>query len=598
MRPILQVFYSIFSGLLLAAAIPNEFYLFGCPIFTLLAFIPLYLSFNYAKSYKQAFLLGFMQTISTHLASSFWLAYFKDFAALTLGASAIGTAFIGGFFGLFLYLPFSSSWHKNQLNENSLSVSFLRTPAFRIIYFASLWTIYEWVKSSGFLGYPWGTISATMFNWPVVMQLSAVTGTYGISFMIMIINCFIAELIILNNRSAIRNSKYLKDYRNNQKHRLFSLSVAGKTFGIFIIISLAYGTFQYLRPRKPIKELTTILVQQNLDPWLLSSDEESILLSQELTEKQINVLNDQGLEPDFVVWSEGCLQQPYPYSEEYYKYYPGESPLASFVSKCGVPFLFGGSYVRETESGDIKNYNAAIMYDEYGMYRGYYGKTHLVPFAEALPFIEYPAMRDFMDKFVGISAGWYPGEQYVYFEIPCHPTEYYKMPPVKNVDLTKSSYQQSIEESKPITVKFSTPICFDDAFTDVMRPMFLNGAELFVNITDDSWSKTKSSETQHFAVAAYRAIEYRTTLIRSANAGYSVVVTPSGKVINDQPLLEASSTYCNVPIYKRTMTTYARFGNWLPYTLILLFAVYTFYMRLHFKKSDFTKSERNKKLTA
>ena len=42
--------------------------------------------------------------------------------------------------------------------------------------------------------------------------------------------------------------------------------------------------------------------------------------------------------------------------------------------------------------------------------------------------------------------------------------------------------QQKKEENMPATVQISTPICFDDAFTDIMRPLFLNGTELFINI--------------------------------------------------------------------------------------------------------------------
>ncbi|MCR5187597.1 MAG: hypothetical protein K6C97_01585, partial [Treponema sp.] len=136
------------------------------------------------------------------------------------------------------------------------------------------------------------------------------------------------------------------------------------------------------------------------------------------------------------------------------------------------------------------------------------------------------------------------------------------------------------------------PICFDDSFTDIMRPMFLNGAELFVNITDDSWSLKKSSEYQHFVIASYRAIEYRTTLIRSTNAGYSVVVDPAGKILADMPLFQAQAMSCEVPIYEHKMTCYARFGNWLPYLLVTLFALYLIYAFLMFEKTDFVPSER------
>ena len=607
MKPILQVFYSIISGLLLALAIPNEFYLFGSPAFTLLALIPLYLAFSSAKSYKTAFIQGFTQTISTHLASSFWLAYFKDFAALTLGASAVGTGLIGGFFGLFLYLPFMSYSNQNKLNDKSLHISLINSPVFRIIYFASLYTLYEWVKSSGFLGYPWGTVSAAMFKWPVLMQLSAITGTYGITFIIVIINGIVAELILLRNSFAVINlksvfskmqytmtsvyikkhsdkksskpkhlshKKYKKLWYRNQQNNIFSIILAIRTFSVFMAVILVYGIVEYYKPRKPEKELTAILVQQNLDPWSEYSDEPSILISQSLTKQQLDILAEENKKPDIVVWSEGCLRHPFPYSEEYYSYYPEKYPLTKFIADTGVPFLIGGSYLKDED----KYHNAALMFDENGRFRGFYGKTHLVPLAESSPFIEYPAIKSIMENVIGISAGWYPGEQYVYFEIPCKTTEHFRLPKVKDINITEDYWEQQERERSPETVKFSTPICFDDAFTDVMRPMFLNGAELFINITDDSWSLKESSEIQHFAIAAYRAIEYRTTLIRSANAGSSVVVTPDGRIINHQPLFQESSTVCDVPVYKRHMTTYARFGNWLPYTIAVLFIIYSIYM--------------------
>ena len=147
----------------------------------------------------------------------------------------------------------------------------------------------------------------------------------------------------------------------------------------------------------------------------------------------------------------------------------------------------------------------------------------------------------------------------------------------------------------PYTVRLATPICFDDAFTDIMRPLFLNGCELFVNITDDSWSRKQSSEIQHFVIASYRAIEYRTSLIRSSNAGYSVVVDPAGKVIADQPLFEESSLVYDVPIYEHKMTTYARFGNWLPYLCIVIFVLCCIYAWFIFDEWDYIPSERKTK---
>ena len=589
MELILQViFSSVFSGFMLSAAIPNEFYLFGCPVFTLISFIPLYLIFNKIKDFKLAFLAFFLQTLTTHLVSSFWLAYFKDFAIFTLGASALGTACIGGAFGLYFFLPYYSTSSQNKLNENSLKLQIFQAPVFRILYFAAIYTLYEWAKSSGFLGYPWGTVSSAMYKWPLLMQTASVTGTYGITFVIIMFNAIAAEFLML----------YYGNY-SLQKTKYCQTVQMAKLLGMLLALMLLHGLVQYDIVRKPIKELTAILVQQNSNPWDEDSDEKSILVSQRLTQEKIDELKMQDRKADLVIWSEGCLHKNFPGGENYYTWFPPEKPLVEFVKDIKVPCIFGGSVTRSRKFmhngkkvSRREYYNSALLFDEDGHYRGYYAKNHLVPFAEALPFMEVPAIHAFMEKVVGISAGWTPGDQYVYFDVPCRVTENFRLPAVKDIDLNKDYMQQKLEEKTPYTVRLSTPICFDDAFTDIMRPLFLNGCELFVNITDDSWSLKRSSEIQHFVIASYRAIEYRTTLIRSANAGYSVVVDPAGKVIADQPLFEESSIVYDVPVYEHKMTTYARFGNWLPYLCIVIFVLCCVYAWFIFEEWDYIPSER------
>ena len=589
MELILQViFSSVFSGFMLSAAIPNEFYLFGCPVFTLISFIPLYLIFNKIKDFKLAFLAFFLQTLTTHLVSSFWLAYFKDFAIFTLGASALGTACIGGAFGLYFFLPYYSTSSQNKLNENSLKLQIFQAPVFRILYFAAIYTLYEWAKSSGFLGYPWGTVSSAMYKWPLLMQTASITGTYGITFVIIMFNAIAAEFLML----------YYGNY-SLQKTKYCQTVQMAKLLGMLLALMLLHGLVQYDIVRKPIKELTAILVQQNSNPWDEDSDEKSILVSQRLTQEKIDELKMQDRKADLVIWSEGCLHKNFPGGENYYTWFPPEKPLVEFVKDIKVPCIFGGSVTRSRKFmhngkkvSRREYYNSALLFDENGHYRGYYAKNHLVPFAEALPFMEVPAIHAFMEKVVGISAGWTPGDQYVYFDVPCRVTENFRLPAVKDIDLNKDYMQQKLEEKTPYTVRLSTPICFDDAFTDIMRPLFLNGCELFVNITDDSWSLKRSSEIQHFVIASYRAIEYRTTLIRSANAGYSVVVDPAGKVIADQPLFEESSIVYDVPVYEHKMTTYARFGNWLPYLCIVIFVLCCVYAWFIFEEWDYIPSER------
>ncbi len=582
MVKILQVFfYPLLSGLALSAAIPNEIFKLGIPALAFVALVPLFISISGCGSYRQAFAAGFIQTMTTHLCSSFWLGFFKDFALFTLGASALGTACIGGAAGLLLYVPYTGKASGNSCGEFSAENTYYIP--LRILWAASSYTLYEWVKSCGFLGYPWGTVSAAMFRWPVIMQIADITGTYGITFLAALSASLCAE----TSRSCT-NALYAPEKARRGIMR--QLTCSALVFSALILSSVLYGTFQYLRTRIPQKTLTAVLVQQNSDPWKNSSDTQTILDSQRETEMRLESLAADGKKAELIVWSEGSLKYYFPDSLDYYAANPAGSPLIPFIKKNGIPLLTGGSAVKDRETGKFNN--AALMFDGQGNLRGYYGKNHLVPFAEAIPGMENDTIRRIIGGAVGISAGWTPGDRYTFFDIPCSWYPERILPVAEYIDISEPFSVQKEKEAAAPSVRIAAPICFDDAFPDIMRPLFMNGAEVFVNLTDDSWSLKESSEYQHFAVAAYRAIEYRTTLVRSTNAGYSAVVSPSGKIIADMPLFKSCSIAAEIPVYGRTVTIYARFGNWLPEILAMLAAVRCIRTRLEFRSNDYIPSER------
>ncbi|MCR5172632.1 MAG: apolipoprotein N-acyltransferase [Treponema sp.] len=556
----LQVFCSLFSGLLLSAAIPNEFLKLGNPLLAIVSLVPLYIAIRRARSFKGAFWCCFLHGGFTHLLSSFWLGNFQGFAAFTLGASLVGTAFIEGFTGLFIYLPFS----KTHLTQNS-NDGFL--VPLRIFWFSAVYLVYEWCKSTGFLAYPWGTLSMTMYRWPLIMQIADITGPYGVSFLLALINATISEGLLEFN-SVIKKTD--KTDRGTSYIQVFK-AVACLTLAI-----LCYGTYQTAKERTPVKYMNTVMVQQNLDTYN-SNENEGIRISQHLTEEGIKELKNQDLSTDLVVWSEGVLGKNFPRAENYYDKFPRPVPLTAFIKKQKVPFIIGGSKAIDEEKHQYGN--AALLFNRFGKLEGSYIKLHLVPFAEAIPFVEYPAVRKLVKKIAGFSYGWTSGKKYTLFEVPVSELDAVDTEAVEVISLTSSKIKK-----KP-TVMVSSPICFDDAFSHVCRGLFLSGSEVFMNITNDSWSKKESSEYQHFVVSSYRAIEYRTTLARCTNSGYSVVVGPDGKILQDCPLFVESYVAARIPVYQRVMTTYARFGDWVAYLSLLflfVFAIYEFnYEKTH-----------------
>lgn len=575
MSRILQVFCILFSAVILSIGLPNELYTFGSPLFGLISLIPFYLAYRNIKSYKAGALLFLIHATTVHLLSSFWLAFFKDFAALTLGASAFGTGAIGLISGLLFFLPFSRKNKSSILEDYSKQKQSIWI-VYRVLWFPTVYVIYEWIKSNGFIAYPWGTISGTMYKFRVFCQLADITGTYGITFCTALFASLVAEGISLYYELPHKENAFVA---SGQYARLAFASLS-----LFVLV-FVYGTYRLLEPSKAVKSLNVILVQQNADPWKQDTDNETILLSQKLTKEKLDEALSQAKTIDLVVWSEGCLKYAYPLAENHYKNYPLEKSLSTFINECNIPFILGGSYIRGNPGPGRKLFNSAFLFDQNGEFRGYYGKNHLVPLAEGIPFSEYRPVADFLKKVIHISAGFTPGDQYTFFEIPSQRGPDFLLPEVNVISLKESLYTQKKREESSPYVRISTPVCFDDSFPDICRPLRKKGSEVFINITDDSWSKTKSSEMQHFVNSSFRAIEYRTSMARSCNSGYSVVLDNKGNILADLPIFEEKASIVNIPVYEWKSTVYLRLGNWLPGILLL----FTFYLMIY----TFVKKDKN-----
>ncbi|MBO7175038.1 MAG: apolipoprotein N-acyltransferase [Spirochaetaceae bacterium] len=524
MNRIIQVFYVIFSAIIFSLAIQNEFLPLGSPFLGLFALTPLYLALRNSSSYLESALLTGLQTLLVHLMSSFWLGFFRDFAIFTLGASALGTGVIGFVFGCYFHYFVGRKPYSFLCGEKKFFHSAL--------FFASIWTLYEWAKSTGFLAYPWGTLVMTSYKWNLLPQIVDITGTWGLSFLFSLFGALVGEGIYLLSSSITQNNRIV----------FFQYRQLTACCLLLFAVSVGYGAWQLNKELVPVKHMETVMVQQNIDSWVVGRDDQPIQISQELTDAAVeDCVEATGAKPDVVVWSESVLSYTFPESEFYYHDNPAPHPLIPYIREIDVPFVIGGAAT--VDRAKEMYANAALFFDNTGEYQGYYGKMQLVPFAEVIPGAQYEWVRKLLNAVIGFSSGWTPGTEITLFNVP-------------------------LKAGGDVTI--SIPICFEDAFPMVCRALFRAGSEVFVNITNDSWSMTNSAEFQHFAIASFRAIEFRTTLIRSTNSGYSVVVNPKGQVIADMPLFEEAALYTSVPIYQRQVTVYCMFGNWLPALCFIL----------------------------
>jgi apolipoprotein N-acyltransferase len=106
---------------------------------------------------------------------------------------------------------------------------------------------------------------------------------------------------------------------------------------------------------------------------------------------------------------------------------------------------------------------------------------------------------------------------------------------------------------------FSVSICYEETFPEIMREGKVNGAELFINLTNDNWYPGSRLSKQHFDHARLRAVENGTPLVRACNSGVTAVIDAQGGIV-DQLRQREGVLYANVPLHCFS-TPYTQFGD-------------------------------------
>jgi apolipoprotein N-acyltransferase len=506
-RPMLL---AVSSSILMTLAIPNEFMAMGLPLLGFIALAPLYVALAGLSSPKASALVTGLFGALQHGMTSFWLWFFKDFRFWTLGSTTLAYFVVYAVLGLYLWLAAA------------------RGGAARPILFTIAWVAFEYQKSVGFLGYPWGLLPYSLTDLIPFLQVADITGIYGIAAFLALSNAAVAELVlgIPGTRPGSLPTRYQAGY-----------------LGAALLLTLAalsYGLWRMSEPIPQTGSFRAALVQTNADPWI-DEEEKALGITVRLAR---NAVESSPARPDLVVFSETLLRRPYAEFRSYYSRHPASDPLVSFIKDSGAWLLTGAPVILDWNS--YAGTNSAVLIDPQARFVDSYAKTHPVPFAEAIPFWEVPCFREFIQKTVGLESGWIMGTEYKVFSLP----------------------------TSDGIVTFGSPICFEDAFPDVCRRLYLRGAAVLVNLTNISWSKTRSAEIQHWAAARFRAIESRRTLVRSTNGGLTCVVDPYGRVIASLPLFEERALVVDVPVFDQGgLTAYVRFGDWFAIGDLLLFAL-------------------------
>jgi apolipoprotein N-acyltransferase len=279
---------------------------------------------------------------------------------------------------------------------------------------------------------------------------------------------------------------------------------------------LVYGALSAGRWDRPVNdaEARTVAVVQGNVPnsfrWQRAHFERALATYVDLTMRA-----PRGL--DLIVWPENAVNF-------YYEREPAlRAPLASVAGLARGGLVFGGPRA----AGPRAAYNSAYLIDASGRLAGVYDKRRLVPFAEYNPL--HP------------SGGATSGSDPVYL-------------PGNTAGLLQAA-----------NARLGLSICYEALFSGLVRSAVQEGANLLVNVSNDSWLDDGDgiAPRQHFSMAVVRAVETRRYLVRAAASGISGFVTPYGR-----PYATLAPGIADLSVARVEpndgLTMYVRFGDaWL-----------------------------------
>ena len=273
---------------------------------------------------------------------------------------------------------------------------------------------------------------------------------------------------------------------------------------------------------------TALLVQVNVPvsaDWTPAYFEQTL---NELTNLTVRSAADKAPKVDLIVWPES----PAPFFTNDTGFRNAVSALARTT---GAPIVVGaiGSDASHPNA-DAPLFNSAALVNSQGEWTSRYDKVHLVPFGEYLPFPSLFSFAGGLTKEVG------------QFE-------------------RGTSRRPLHADDKQLGVF----ICYESVFPDEVRQFANNGAQVFVNISNDGWYGDSGAYAQHLDQTRMRAIENDRWILSAANTGVTAAIDPFGRIATRIPRKERTALVAPYALTS-VITFYTRHGDWFAYVCAII----------------------------
>ena len=506
----LNLLLAVLGAVLFALSHPNYLYLNGFGFLAYAALLPFFLLLKRTKL-KFSFLWGAFSGCFSYFLFNFWIIFFHPMAIYII---------IGKYCILYSVLFFV------------LKIIDSYVVKYGFIFQAITWVAFEYFNTLGFLGYSYGIMGYTQWNFPVLIRVSSIFGVWGISFLLVFFSACAASFLFELYKE--------KDIKNVYKRYKLPMMIWLGTFFAFIL----YGAFTKIDFSDNSK-VKIALVQPNHDPWVgnfevYKNNYEDLKI---LSEKALKDYPDL----DLVVWPETAF---IPRIKWHYKYSDSSNPssglvrdLLNFLNNQRVPFLIGnddGVLDEKFSDNSLDNleekrldYNAALLFipkknvlpPEPQTYR----KTHLVPFTEHFPYQKFfPDLYEFLKE--------------------------------NDTHFWEKGKEANLIEFK--NLKIGTPICFEDTLGYISKAFSRNGANIIINLTNDAWANSAVSQYQHLSMAVFRAVENRLPVLRATSSGQTAFIDQNGNIQKMLPPFIKDILVADVTVLtERHKTVYSYLGD-------------------------------------
>lgn len=244
---------------------------------------------------------------------------------------------IGLVCGLILSLPFAVIRYVS------------RKPSYRVILFATLWTLVLWGREWFMTGFPWNPIANITMNMPVLSNSMSLWGALGLTYVIIGLVASFVEL-------CRRKSNWF-------------------VFVVYIILFCVGCVFGYhnmnLSDNMNRSSLIRIVQPAKSAVYKMptSRQEAQDIATQKVRDLFVLATKDMNEQPDLIVFPETA----YPYT-----IVDNQFPLSRILNTNVI--MGANSY----SNGNL--YNSMVVADKMGVVQHLYSKSHLVPFGEYRPF--------------------------------------------------------------------------------------------------------------------------------------------------------------------------------------------------------------------